>query len=495
VTAAVPHSAQAANLQSPRHPLSNEELLYHSVNGLRDANPDDSASKNLSRSQRAGVAALVGPLLAVGILYPLGAAVAFVAVSMLIYVIVLTYRTALFVESLRTNSMISITDDDALSISDELLPIYTVLVPAYKEPSVVAAVTRSLGKMAYPRDKLDIKLLLESDDLATIAAARSVQSADFSIVIVPAAEPRTKPKALNFGLQLARGSLVTVFDAEDVPDILQLRKAAIALHRGADDLACVQARLAYHNVGQNIITRWFTLEYATWFSQFLPGLVRRNAPIPLGGTSNHFKRAILEEIGGWDPFNVTEDADLGIRLHRRGYRTGVLDSVTLEEANSDFINWVKQRSRWHKGYMQTWAVHLRHPIRLWRELGPKGFAEFNLFIGGTPLLALLNPVFWLLAIIWLVAEPAFVRMIFPRFIYYTALACWLYGNFTLVFLNLLMAHHLRLRGLHRAAALTPVYWVMMSLAAVKAGFQFIFQPSHWEKTMHGLGTEPDLSPE
>jgi glycosyltransferase XagB len=480
------------SLAPPRLPnasaITNEELLRVSIDGLRNADPDDSASKNLTTQQRFGVA--VGAVLAIAVFAarPLGTAVAFVALSMLVYVIVLSYRTVLFITSLKANSMITVSDDEARAVADDDLPIYTVLVPAYKEPEVIADLTAAIARFEYPARKLDVKLLLEDDDAETIAAAMGAQKGDFQIVRVPAAEPRTKPKALNFGLQLARGSLVTVYDAEDHPDPLQLRRAAIALTRGPAELACVQARLAYHNVNQNIITRWFTLEYATWFTQFLPGLVARNAPVPLGGTSNHFKKSVLDEIGAWDPFNVTEDADLGMRLHRRGYRTGVLDSVTLEEANSDFINWVKQRSRWYKGYIQTWAVHLRHPVKLWRELGPKGFAEFNLFVGGTPLLALLNPVFWLLAAFWFIAEPAFVQAIFPHYVYYLALICWLVGNFALVFMNILMAHQLRHKGLHRAAALTPLYWVMMSLAAVKAAVQFVFQPSSWEKTVHGLGT-------
>jgi glycosyltransferase XagB len=483
-----------AQLAPPRLPsptaISNDELLRVSIDGLRDSDPDDSASKNLTPSQRTGVA--IGSVLAIGVFVarPLGTSVAFVTMAMLVYVVVLAYRTVLFVSSLNANSMIVVSDEEARAVPDADLPIYTVLVPAYKEPEVIAELTAAIARFEYPARKLDVKLLLEDDDADTIAAAVGAQKGDFQIVRVPVSEPRTKPKALNFGLQLARGSLVTVYDAEDHPDPLQLRRAAIALERGPDDLACVQARLAYHNVNQNIITRWFTLEYATWFTQFLPGLVARDAPVPLGGTSNHFKKSVLDEVGAWDPFNVTEDADLGMRLHRRGYRTGVLDSVTLEEANSDFINWVKQRSRWYKGYIQTWAVHLRHPVRLYRELGPKGFAEFNLFVGGTPLIALLNPIFWTLALFWLVAEPAFVQSIFPRFVYYLALVCWLVGNFALVFMNVLMAHQLRHTGLHRAAALTPLYWVMMSLAAVKAAVQFVFQPSSWEKTVHGLGTRP-----
>ena len=383
--------------------------------------------------------------------------------------------------------MVRVSDAAALAVPESDLPIYTVLVPAYREPEVMVYLIRALDRLAYPIDRLDVKLLLEADDEASIAAANwAITGNHIQVVCVPPAEPRTKPKALNYGLQLAKGEFVTVFDAEDRPDPLQLRKAVVAMRAAPQELGCLQARLGYFNPDQNLITRWFTMEYATWFSQFLPGLVVNDAPVPLGGTSNHFRRSVLEEVGAWDPFNVTEDADLGMRLHRLGYRTAVLDSMTWEEANSDFVNWIKQRSRWYKGYLQTWAVHLRHPVRLYRDLGPRGFAEFNLFVGGTPLLALLNPIFWAMSIMWFVSEPLAIRLLLPVPIYYFSLFCWLGGNFALTYLNLVVAQEMGGPRMHRAALATPLYWVMMSIAATKAAVQFVFQPSHWEKTVHGL---------
>ena len=164
---------------------------------------------------------------------------------------------------------------------------------------------------------------------------------------------------------------------------------------------------------QNLITKWFTIEYALWFSFFLPGLASMDAPIPLGGTSNHFRRLALQSMGAWDPFNVTEDADLGIRMFREGYTVGVLESTTYEEANSDFVNWMKQRSRWLKGYIQTFLVHLRHPVELQREMGLKNVGHFCMFVGGTPILAIINPIFWLMTIVWFVAHPDVHRADLP----------------------------------------------------------------------------------
>lgn len=276
--------------------------------------------------------------------------------------------------------------------------------------------------------------------------------------------------------------------AEDVPDPLQLRRAAVAFRRLGDEYACLQARLVYHNAGQNLITRWFTSEYGLWFSVLLPGMVTLDAPIPLGGTSNHIRTDRLVRVGGWDPYNVTEDADLGIRLSRAGYRSAVLDSATLEEATSDAINWIKQRSRWLKGYLQTWLVHLRAPLQLRRELGTRGALTFSLMVGGTPLLSAITPVFWLLALLWVAGHPGGVDDLFPAWTYYGAAVSLVVGNFTTVYMNVVGARQMGLNRLLLSCLLSPLYWVLMSMAAVKAVVQLVTAPSYWEKTTHGMST-------
>jgi len=414
-------------------------------------------------------------------------AIAFVGVCGLVYLAGIIFRLRLLRLSASGLNVISISDDEALAVGDDELPSYTVMVPAFHEPTIVERLIDSIGRFDYPPELLDVKLLLEEDDTDTVEAAFASPGVEaFDIVLVPPAGPRTKPKALNYGLQFAEGELLTIYDAEDRPDPLQLRKAALALRRAGPDTACVQAELGYFNPTQNMITRWFTIEYLMWFGQMLPGLSRIDAPVPLGGTSNHFRREVLREVGGWDPYNVTEDADLGVRLHRLGYRTGILGSVTLEEANSDFINWARQRSRWYKGYLQSWLVHLRRPRELYRELGWRGFLRFNLFVGCTPLIALLNPLFWLLTITWFIGHPIAIRAIFPAGVYYIGLFCWLVGNFLFAYLNVMVVLDAERDDLLWAALLSPMYWVMMSVAAVKAVYQLIFSPSYWEKTHHGL---------
>ena len=472
------------------------EWLDRSLVGLRQAAPDMSAHMVLSLGQKVG---LIGSAVVVAaglVLDWLVILQILIGIGTAMYTATLVYRLVLVRRGLQGSHLVQVSDAEALAVPDEDLPIYSILVPAYREPEVLAKVIAAISALNYPIDKLDVRLLLEADDDETIAAARnSIVGAPFSIVLVPAAEPRTKPKACNFGLQSATGDLVTIYDAEDRPEPLQLRRAVVALARLGDGFACVQARLGYFNATQNMITKWFTIEYGTWFRFLLPGLVSVGAPIPLGGTSNHFRTPLLRALQAWDPYNVTEDADLGIRLARLGYSVGVLDSVTEEEANSDFVNWIKQRSRWYKGYLQTWLVHMRRPVAVHRELGVRGALGLHLFVLGTPLTALINPFFWALAVMWYARKPAAVADLFPPQVYYPALACFLLGNIAVIYINLLTTRVMNLPHLIGAAFLVPAYWVMMSIAAAKAAYQLVVRPSYWEKTSHGLGVDLMLDPQ
>jgi len=448
---------------------------------------DLSAAGRTSLPQRR-FAALIGlPLIVALVAAPVAALTLVVAVATLFYLAALAYRMRLFWSSLDAPEIVRVSDAAARAIPDDGLPVYTILVPAYREPEVIATLLANLDAIEYPRDRLDIKLLLEADDAETYDAVLAAKPGPHVDVIrVPDSQPKTKPKACDVGLGMARGTFVTVYDAEDRPEPLQLRRAVAAFRDAPSDVICLQAKLSYYNADQNLITRWFTAEYDMWFGQLLPGLVARGAPVPLGGTSNHFRRDVLIGLGGWDAWNVTEDADLGIRLHRRGLRTLVLDSVTLEEANSDFVNWVKQRSRWYKGYLQTWLVHMRHPWRLLGQVGVRGFVGFNLFVGGTPVLSVLNPVFWGLTIAWFLAQPRLIADLFPTWLYYAALFSMVVGNAAVYYTSLVGARVTGRPSLVMAALAVPAYWAMMSIAAIKAFAQLVSSPSFWEKTAHGL---------
>ncbi len=482
-------SLVATTKTGPRTPTARSRAtgLDRSVNGLGRLFPEMSARRTLSDGQRlvvvvATVALLLGlatiPTVVIVGLNTLGTAV---------YVLVFVYCAIWFRTVVTRPRPVTVTDEEARAVPDNRLPTYTVMVAAYREANVIAETIHALEALEYPADRLQLRLLLEADDRETIDAARATpHSSNLEIIEIPAGGPRTKPKACNYGLQLTQGKLVTIYDAEDRPEPLQLRRAAVAFRRLGSRVSCLQAKLHYHNAGENFLTRMFAAEYVTWFDGMLPALAAMGGPVPLGGTSMHIRRTVLEAVGAWDPHNVTEDADLGVRLYRLGHRTEVLDSVTYEEANSDFINWVKQRSRWYKGYLQTWLVHMRQPARLWRELGPRGFVGFNVVVGTTPLLAALNPVFWLLTLLWFLAKPEFVQTLFPAWLYYPALACLVAGNFLAVYRTLVGVWIAGRPELLWAALLSPVYWLMMSIGAIRAIVQIMLKPSHWEKTVHGL---------
>ncbi|MCS6782055.1 MAG: glycosyltransferase [Gloeomargarita sp. SKYBB_i_bin120] len=380
-----------------------------------------------------------------------------------------------------------ISKEEIAQLKDEELPVYTILVPVYNEPAIVSMLIKGLGQLDYPKEKLDVLLLLEENDRVTIEAAKAANPPHYiRFIYIPDSKPKTKPKACNYGLAFAQGQYLTIYDAEDLPDPDQLKKAIIAFRKGPPNLVCVQAALNYFNRDENFLTRMFTLEYSYWFDYLLPGLDRLGLPIPLGGTSNHFRTDRLLELGGWDPFNVTEDADLGIRASQRGYRVGVIDSTTYEEANCRLKNWIRQRSRWIKGYMQTWLVHNRDPWRSLRTLGLANWLAYQFFVGGTVVCFLSNPILWLLFIYAMIWRTPWLEQLFPGWVLYISLFNLILGNSIGIYLNMIAVFRRRYYGLTPYALLNPVYWLLHSTAAYMALWQLFTKPFYWEKTVHGL---------
>jgi cellulose synthase/poly-beta-1,6-N-acetylglucosamine synthase-like glycosyltransferase len=377
---------------------------------------------------------------------------------------------------------------------DRELPIYTVICALYREANVVADLVAAIRMLDYPSEKLDVKFVLEADDHDTRRAlARLDLGLPFDIITAPPIGPRTKPKALNVALAFAHGSYTVIYDAEDLPEPDQLRRALDAFAAAGDRVGCVQAALTIDNTADNWLTAMFTADYAGQFDVFLPALAAMRLPLPLGGTSNHFRTAVLRQIGGWDPYNVTEDADLGMRLRRLGYRSTTLSSATYEEAPARFVPWLKQRTRWYKGWMQTWLVHMRRPLRLLRELGPAGTIVFQLLFAGNVLSALVHPVFAAGFCYALFASPTFSTAAFAHSIAPAFFAVLMCGYAATIVPN---AVGLWRRGLFAHAwvlVLAPLYWLLLSLAAWRALFQLIYDPQRWEKTEHGLARTSRLS--
>ena len=474
------------------------EQKHLSVFGLFDEQAENSAVTPFSTGQLILLTCLGGALLMALVLNARSTLLALNIVVQIAYFLMTVLKFGIVFRGTSHNIQLRFTDAEVAALDERELPVYTVLVPVFREKEVVTKLMENISVLDYPPAKLDVRILLEEEDRETIdVLAAMTLPPNFTTVIVPKAYPQTKPKACNYGLLHARGDYVVIYDAEDRPERDQLKKAYLAFRRLPREYVCIQAKLNYFNSGQNILTRLFTQEYSMWFELLLVGVMQMDSPIPLGGTSNHFKMSFLKEVGGWDPFNVTEDADLGIRLYKFRYKTAILDSRTWEEANSNIRNWIRQRSRWIKGYMQTWLVHMRHPVTFLKAVGLRGFILYQAMILGTPLLPLINPVFWALMVLWYATHAHWIAALFPGALYYLSTALFIFGNFAFTYMNVIgMYHVVRACSLERRAPfsygiikyalLTPVYWVLMSVAAYKALIQLIVKPSYWEKTNHGL---------
>ena len=373
-------------------------------------------------------------------------------------------------------------DDPALADAD--LPHYTVLVPLRDEAGMVPQLFYALGALDYPAEKLDIVFLVESRSDETIAVAEAcLYDARFELFVIPDAPPHTKPKALNYVLPLVRGEHVVVFDAEDIPARDQLRRAAerFAAHPEID---CLQAELRIDNGAENWLTALFAGEYAGLFTLLLPWLAQHGLPLPLGGTSNHFRTSALRAVGGWDAFNVTEDADLGVRLARMRSRTGTLAVATAEEAPIRLGAWMRQRTRWMKGWMQTFLVHNRHPIQFRRDIGWRGFLFFQIYVGSLIASSLIHTVFALT----IAVQIALFGFGWPRFadlwdgLYLLVLLVGYGGAFGIALAGLARQGKLELAVFQ---LLLPVYWLLHAVAALRAAVELITRPYFWSKTRHG----------
>ncbi|WP_407935026.1 MULTISPECIES: glycosyltransferase family 2 protein [Clostridium] len=481
------------------------ELMMISTEKLANERPDQSARTIFTRRQIIVIVAIL-VIIVLGLCFNSFKTALIINVFIqVVYFIVVLLKFFMIMQGTRNGAQIRITDEEVESLDERELPVYTILVPMYKESPVILALLENLELLDYPKHKLDIRLLVEEDDVEAQELLESQKlKYYYTIIVVPHALPKTKPKACNYGLINARGEYTVIYDAEDRPDLDQLKKVYLAFARSPESCCCIQGKLNYYNSNQNMLTRWFTQEYSMWFDLLLPGLMKLNIPIPLGGTSNHFKTEVLKSLNAWDPYNVTEDADLGIRLYASGYTTGIVNSRTWEEANSRIGNWIRQRSRWIKGYMQTWLVHMRFPLRLWHQVRTRGMIGLQVITLATPILPLINPFLWLMLILWFTTHYHLIPMLFPGLIYYMAAIELIIGNFIFVFSNIVgvfwVIDDLQEKGnyalsfrLVKYALLTPIYWALMSIAAYKAVWQLITNPFYWEKTDHGLTKESDDS--
>ncbi|MGE3917249.1 MAG: glycosyltransferase [Hyphomicrobiaceae bacterium] len=488
--------ARGATPSPSRRPV--DPAMTEAIRGLLLRWPELSARGPAPRWLLPTTSAVCLALGFAAVLDPLGTFGTFGLVLLAPFLANTAIRLLAAIEVLRRPSMLS--HRPLQRLQDDKLPSYTVLVPMYDEPEVLPSLVRSLSALDYPSGRLDLVLVLEARDSRTIAAARRTpMPANMRLVLVPPGGPKTKPKACNYALATANSELVVVYDAEDRPEPDQLRRAASVFAASRPDLACLQAALNVFNPQDSFWSRQFTLEYSALFDGLLPALDRLRLPIPLGGTSNHFRLAALRAVGAWDPYNVTEDADLGIRLARFGYRTATLASTTWEEAPTSGRIWLGQRTRWLKGWIQTWLVHMRRPRRLMRELGFRQFLGLQAVMGGVLLSVLAYPIGgFAVALSWMLGGLEGIELTGARaWLWWAALANLGLGIAAPMLAAALAVVRRGRYGLLPAIVLMPAYWLLISVAGYRALVDLFRRPFHWEKTRHGLGhpaSRRDLPP-
>ena len=451
------------------------EIAHEMAYGFADRDPDLAALGGFAGWQKIGGAAAAAAIVVTAVCWPAVALLVLVAITLMIaamsFVAAMAGRFHYLTGRRQTSTAV---------LADDELPRYTVLVPAYQEHEVIGDLVRCLAVLDYPTTRLEVLLLVERRDVAT---QQAILAADppphMRIVQLPPGRPQTKPRACNAGLMLASGELLVIFDAEDRPEPDQLRRAAEVFAAQGPDLACVQATLLQGNGDASTFARCNELEYALRYRLTIPGLVAMRAAFPLGGTSNHFRTRILRELGGWDAWNVSEDADLGMRCAALGYRTDVVDTVTWGEAPTTFNAWLKQHTRWHKGYLLTALVHTRRPLRTLRRFGFRSLLALLIMVLGTPLVLLLQPIVLVLAGSMLLGYHGFGQGFAADPVIVVLLQCAAVSVLLTVAQLALPAGKRDRR--FRALLLYPVlHWI----AGWRALIQLIRAPFLWEKTAH-----------
>lgn len=426
----------------------------------------------------------VSVVIALGYLFPLTYLVIAMSWILLLNMAVTALRVSAIIAMKRRKPIPSFLSDTT-SNDMQAPPRVTILVPLFRESKILPILIENLKALDYPQEFLEIKLLLEQVDTVTNDALKNLTLPPFiDVLTIPKDWLQTKPKAMNYALPFCTGDIIGIYDAEDRPEPDQIRKVVKHFKLAPANVACVQGTLDFFNSRDNWMARCFTIDYAMWFQVLLRGVQTLGIPIPLGGTTIFFRRHILIEIGGWDAHNVTEDAELGMRLARFGYRCEMLDSTTWEEATCAPISWIRQRSRWLKGYAMTWASHMRAPVKLWHELGAAGFVGFQIIMlaGLTSYLA--APLFvalWFSVFGWDIVPVSEL----PNWFWISFITAMIVGELVMFVIAAMAVATKGKRHLLPYIVSLPFYWLLGAIASYKAAIEVVFAPFYWDKTSHG----------
>ncbi|WP_375326209.1 glycosyltransferase family 2 protein [Candidatus Tisiphia endosymbiont of Nemotelus uliginosus] len=364
------------------------------------------------------------------------------------------------------------------------LPIYTILLPLYKESNKLKSIIHYILNLDYPKNKLDVQIIIEADDLAMgQESILSTLPSYMHLIKVPFSLPRTKPKALNYAMQYCKGKYVVIYDAEDRPAPDQLLKAVIEFKTLPDEYVCLQAKLSFYNENENLLTKLFSIEYCIWFEYLLTGLSLMSLPVLLGGTSNHFKLEILQRVGFWDAYNVTEDADLGLRLSSFNYKVSIIDSYTFEESPIDIISWIHQRSRWIKGFFQIFLVFLAQKDKC-KKFKLTHIIVILIFVGFSSYSFCFLPF---LIIIIKINNFSIIHYLWVINTFFTF--SYLYGSaFFILLIKKNKINNFKILDII-ALLLWPCYFLLHTIAGYKAIWEISFIPFKWNKTKHGVSKQ------
>lgn len=430
------------------------------------------------------ISAIAFVVIAVTIAFPHAMFLALVCWAILVLVIISSLKLAAAAAQARGSQQSQSTFSTGRSA--QRLPTVSVMVPLFHEREIAGRLIKRLSKLTYPREILDICLVVEEDDTITQeAVARTDLPRWMRMIVVPRGGVKTKPRALNFALDFCHGSIICIYDAEDAPEPSQIHKVAHHFSQAPADVACVQGILDFYNARTNWLARCFTVEYASWFRIILPGYERLGLVVPLGGTTLFFRREAIEQLGGWDAHNVTEDADLGIRLARHGYRTELIQTITDEEANCRLWPWIKQRSRWLKGYAMTWAVHMRNPRKLLADLGWWKFFGVQALFFGTLSNFVLAPLLWSFWSMPLGLHHP-LQDVVPNGAFWALGALFLLSEVITVAIGMLATSTPKHKGMWKWVPTLHFYYPLGTLAAIKGLWEVVTKPYYWDKTAHGL---------